>query len=397
MKTAHGASMNSERSNFLGTLTAASALVLVMATGCAAPGDESGQASSSHPDTAEATQGGSTAQVGASALHGSSEWTAEGLTGGVVVESHTVTPSPYGAGATPAVAPPPFKTTAAITCNPIVEGSNSVKVNGKTRKFDVHLPNDTTSKAALLFEWSGFLQNSTDFSNAIVYDPPAGEWKPFDTNAFNMPLITIAPHSENIIPIWGLDWDIVSGEKDFPYFEAILTCLESQFNVDTRRVYSFGFSAGAVFTDLLSAAYPKMFAATISESGVWFNDRPEWSEIIIPGTGTLFMRWKWPALDPADRGAVFMTHGGPNDFATVISLENANNKAVPFLYNAGRDVTECTHEFGHTLEPDITQGMYYQYMWDHELGAPRQAALSASLPTPSAPVYNTKCMYHPGL
>ena len=33
------------------------------------------------------------------------------------------------------------------------------------------------------------------------------------------------------------------------------------------------------------------------------------------------MKWKWPDLVHADGGAALITHGGPNDFATVISLE----------------------------------------------------------------------------
>jgi hypothetical protein len=152
-----------------------------------------------------------------------------------------VTPSDYGAGGTPANPPPPFQTSATITCKPIVNGTNTVIVNGRSRTFEVSLPANLSTKAALLFEWHGFLQNSADFMNTIVYDPPAGAWKPFDGNAFNIPLITIAPRDQNLIPIWGLDWDIVSGQKDFPFFEAMLTCVEQQFHVDTTRVYSFGF------------------------------------------------------------------------------------------------------------------------------------------------------------
>ncbi len=309
--------------------------------------------------------------------------------------ANAVTPSDYGAGATPANPPAPFVTAASITCKPIVAGTNTVIVNGKTRRFEVGLPANLSSKAALLFEWHGFLQDSATFRDTVVYDPAAGAWKPFDNNAFNIPLITIVPRDENLIPVWGLDWDIVSGEKDFPFFEAMLTCVEAQFNVDTSRVYSFGFSAGAVFTNLLAAAYPHLFAATISESGTWFNDKAEWSDIIVPLIGTTFMKWKWPALNPADGGAVLLTHGGPNDFATVISLESSNQKALSFLYAGGRDVTECTHLFGHTLEPDLTQAMYFRFMWDHQLGGPRPTTLAAGLPTAQSPVFDTRCNYRP--
>src|ERR1700754_3305659 len=130
--------------------------------------------------------------------------------------ARTVTPSDYGAGATPATPPPPFHTAANVVCKPIVDGTNTLTVNGQTRTYEVKLPGNLAAKAALLFEWHGFLQSSATFMTTAVYDPPAGAWKPFDPNAFHIPLITIAPRDQNLIPVWGLDWDIVSGEKDFP-------------------------------------------------------------------------------------------------------------------------------------------------------------------------------------
>jgi hypothetical protein len=107
------------------------------------------------------------------------------------------------------------------------------------------------------------------------------------------------------------------------------------------------------------------------------------------------MSWKWPAFDPADRGNVLLTHGGPNDFATVISLENTNRKALPFLHNNGRTVTECFHNFGHSLDPDLTQGMYYDFLWAHQRGGPPVGGLLPGFPAPGRPVGATTCVFHP--
>jgi predicted peptidase len=170
----------------------------------------------------------------------------------------------------------------------------------------------------------------------------------------------------------------------------MLQCIQQQFNIDKTRIYSFGFSAGAVFTNLLSAQYPHLFAATISESGTWFNDQAEWSDVSIP-----IIQWQWPAFNAADGGNVLLTHGGANDFATVISLESANKKALPYLYNNGRTVTECFHTFGHTLDPDLTQSMYYEWMWAHRLGGPSLTGLIPSFPTTGRPVGATSCVFHP--
>lgn len=274
-------------------------------------------------------------------------------------------------------------------CNPIVAGNSTVSVNGTTRTFSVQMPSDT-SEMALLFLWHGFAQNPTTFSNEVVYDVPAGKWVPFDPNAFPMPLMIVTPFDTKLLPPAGLDWDIASGAADFPFFEGMLQCLKEQFTIDETRIYSMGFSAGAVFTNLLSAKYPHLFAATISESGAWFNDMAQWSDVLIPA-----MKWDWPAFDPADQGNVLLTHGGPKDFATIISLESANQKALPYLYKNGRTVVECAHTFGHTLDPDLTQRMYYDYMWAHQLGGSPLAGMVPGFPTQANPVGATACTFHP--
>jgi predicted esterase len=230
----------------------------------------------------------------------------------------------------------------------------------------------------------------TDFANEIVYDVRSGRWVPFDPNAFPMPLMIVTPYDTKLIPPVGLDWDIVNGELDFPFFEGMLQCIQEQFTIDDTRIYSFGFSAGVVFTNLLSAAYPHLFAATISESGAWFNDQTQWSDVSIP-----IIQWRWPAFDPADRGNVLLTHGGPQDFATVISLESTNQKALPYLYDNGRTVMECAHTFGHTLAPDLTQSMYYDYLWAHQLGGPPLSGMIPGFPTHANPVGATTCTFHP--
>jgi predicted esterase len=278
-----------------------------------------------------------------------------------------------------------------VVCNPIAAGASTVIVNGVSRTFSVQLPRDT-SRLALLFVWHGWNQVPTNFVNTIVYDVPARKWVPFDPNAFPMPLMIVTPTSTKLLPPAGLDWDIVSGAKDFPFLDAMLLCIQQQFSIDNTRIYSFGFSAGAVFTNLLSAKYPHLFAATISESGAWFNDQTQWSDVSIP-----LIQWQWPAFNPADRGNVLLTHGGPNDYATVISLESTNRKALPFLHNNGRTVMECAHTFGHTLDPDLTQSMYYEYMWRHQLGGPPLSGMIPGFPTQAKPVGATACTFHPPL
>jgi predicted esterase len=247
-----------------------------------------------------------------------------------------------------------------------------VTIQGLPRLFQVDLPSDPSQPMALLFSWHGWMALPTDFQNQMHFDP----------NAFPMPIMVVTPWDLKMIPPIGLDWDITSGDFDIPFFEGMVKCITEQFNIDQNRIYSYGFSAGAVFTNLLSAKYPNLFAATMSESGVWFNDQNEWSSVSVP-----IMPWKWPAFDPADRGNVLLTHGGPNDqVAPIVNLEQANLAALPFLFNAGRTVTECWHDLGHAVDPDVN---LYEWMWAHTLGGPPIGGIPGDFP-------QGNCIYHPG-
>ena len=315
--------------------------------------------------------------------------TGDGRGEGFVGEPGDLVPVPPETPAVPDIPTKPEAPVVPLVCHPIVGGWSTIEINGTWRGFTVQMPADT-SNMALLFLWHGFLQLPDQFASTIVYDVPSRQWVRFDPNGFPMPLMIVTPWDLKILPPAGLDWDIVSGDIDLPFFDGMLECIRQQFSIDDSRIYSFGFSAGAVFSNLLSAIYPNLFAATISESGTWFNDQAQWSEVLIP-----IIQWQWPPFDPADGGNILLTHGGPRDFATIISLEAATRKALPFLHHNGRTVTECAHTFGHTLDPDLTQSMYYEWMWAHQRGGPPLGGLLPSFPSVERPVGATSCRFHP--
>jgi predicted esterase len=245
-----------------------------------------------------------------------------------------------------------------VTCTPVAGGVGAVSTNnGSPRQFYVDVPTDTSQPMALMFSWHGYNQLPTDFRKQLGFDP----------NGASMPIVVVTPTDTGIFLPEGLDWDILksSGNVDFPYFEGMLQCLESQFNIDKTRVYSFGFSAGAVFTNLLDSQYPQLFAAIVTESGAWFSDPAEAATVLVN-----VEPWAWPPLNPADRGNVLMTHGGPNDFATILSLEAAAQAALPFLLKNQRTVIDCAHTLGHAIDPDVTNPLIYEYFLAHRLGQP---------------------------
>jgi predicted esterase len=248
-----------------------------------------------------------------------------------------------------------------VTCTPVASGVGAVSVNGgSARQYYVDLPTDTSGPIALMFSWHGYNQAPLDFKNMVGFDP----------NGASMPIVIVTPTDTGLFLPDGLDWFIEgsSGNVDFPYFQGMLSCLESEFNIDTTRVYSFGFSAGAVFTNLLDSQWPHLFAAIVSESGAWFSDPAEVAAI-VSGLGSA-VPWDWPTLNPADRGDVLMTHGGPTDFATIISIEAAAQAALPFLLKNDRTVVDCAHTAGHAIDPLVSNQAIYEYLLAHQLGQP---------------------------
>ncbi len=247
-----------------------------------------------------------------------------------------------------------------VTCTPVAGGMGAVSVDGgPARQYYVDLPTSTSGPMALMFSWHGYNQVPLDFKNMVGFDP----------NGASMPIVVVTPTDTGLFLPDGLDWYLrgSDGNVDFPYFQGMLSCLESELDIDTTRVYSFGFSAGAVFTNLLDSQWPHLFAAIVTESGAWFSDPAEVAAIVVGGSS---VQWDWPALDPADRGDVLMTHGGTNDFATIISIEAAAQAALPFLLKNDRTVVDCAHTAGHAIDPLVSNQAIYEYLLAHRLGQP---------------------------
>ena len=167
----------------------------------------------------------------------------------------------------------PFDAGLRFTCTPVTAGDagtgspsvGAVSVDGATaRSYYVDFPTDTSRPMALMFSWHGFNQAASRLQEPAGLHPQRrldahGDRHPHRHGA-------LSAGRARLVLLLG-----TSGNIDFPYFEGMLSCLESQFNIDTTRVYSFGFSAGAVFTNLLADQWPHLFAATVSESGCWFQ------------------------------------------------------------------------------------------------------------------------------
>ena len=218
----------------------------------------------------------------------------------------------------------------------------------------------STESMGVLFSWHGYTDTAEKFRQEASLDPNGNP---------ALPVVVITPDDIGITLPVGLDWNITTtdGNPDIAFFENILGCLNAQYTIDPARIYSFGFSAGAVLTNLLHSTHPKLLSAVVAVSGGWFNDPNE--QKLVNG---LTIDWQWPALDPADGGAVLLTHGGPNDVTVlgVFDLEKAAQAAFPFLKMENRVVIDCPHNLGHALDPDVTPAVVNRFISAHRAGVP---------------------------
>jgi poly(3-hydroxybutyrate) depolymerase len=247
----------------------------------------------------------------------------------------------------------------------IAQGMNTIMVGTRVRSFYAEFPGDMSGSIGVVFSWHGYNDAGSDgdaagWRNADEVDPnedPAN------------PVVVVTPFDVDYdIPI-GLDWQFdqptSATNVDLAFFEAMVGCLNAQYDLDDTRVYSYGFSAGSVMSSLLHSAYPKIVSAIVCVSGMWFNDPVQVDMIqLVPVAGT------WPLLDAADGGAVLLTHGGPADVTVlgVANLENMAQAAFPFLKAHGRVVIDCPHGGGHVLHPELTTSHVMRFFAEHRGG-----------------------------
>jgi predicted esterase len=244
----------------------------------------------------------------------------------------------------------------------IIAGMNELAVGGSMRTLHAAFPADTSRPMGIVFSWHGFNEDPVAYRNNLALDPDGDP---------EQPLVVITPDDADFEIPTGLDWQLDSGDPatnvDLAFFEAIVGCLDAQYEVDATRIYSVGFSAGSVMSSLLHSRYPELLSAIVCFSGMWFNDPQQVALInLVPVMPT------WPALDPLDEGAVLLTHGGPSDVTVlgVANLEDMAQAAFPFLAAGNRVVVDCAHGQGHIPHPEINAARVSAFLSAHRAGQP---------------------------
>lgn len=159
------------------------------------------------------------------------------------------------------------------------------------------------------------------------------------------------------------------GGGDLPLVDQLVACAIRDHNVDPRRIYTTGCSAGGLFSAALAAQRSQYIAAAATDSGGWLGAVPFQSEYT-------------PAL--------MTIHGAPGSDVVVVDFSVTSATADDGYGSRGGFVVNCNHGGGHCQA--WSEGMDHD-MWEflqaHPYGVdpyPWQSGLPSSV-SPSCGVY----------
>ncbi|MCB9683204.1 MAG: hypothetical protein H6733_17190 [Alphaproteobacteria bacterium] len=196
--------------------------------------------------------------------------------------------------------------------------------------FRIHLPKKTDG-AGVLFLWHGNGDTAQNFDRYMDGEGLARQLK----------VITVIP--ETLGNSFGVDWTVPPNEtsRDADLFDAILSCLDAQYDLDLRRVYTAGFSAGALWSSWLVMNRADHLAAAVIFSG-----------------GSDGLGGVNPYDTPAWHIPVLMTEGGPSD-QVFVNFQQMTNTMATKLRADGSTAIVCSHRQGHTPPTG-----YDDWAWD---------------------------------
>jgi poly(3-hydroxybutyrate) depolymerase len=161
-------------------------------------------------------------------------------------------------------------------------------------------------------------------------------------------------------------WSLMLGgtnENDLRLADEILACAGAKVGIDMRRIYSVGFSAGAMNTEQFAARRSGYLAAIVAYSGARLGPVDE--------------------QDPANLYPAMLFYGGPSDQVSV-NFADQTKLYHDTLVSEGHFAFMCNHGQGHTV-PSSGPASAWQFLLDHPFGV-RPEPYAAGLPK-GFPVY----------
>ena len=233
-------------------------------------------------------------------------------------------------------------------CPAMEPGTVEIVSAGLQRAIHLTLPAQPAD-APVLFIYHGNGSNAAQFVQFFQAERIAREFG----------VIVVTPSSTGQYQI---EWPIIRGERKGPdetLFLDVLACLDEAFGIDRRRVYTTGFSAGALWSTHLVMQRGEYLAGAAIFSG---------------GVSTFTTAYTTPAWPMP----VLATHGGPTD-EVVIRFDQTTDEMVRKLVADGHLTVLCTHSRGHTIPWNIPDLMM-PFLLAHAYGEVDTDAYADGLP-----------------
>ena len=234
-------------------------------------------------------------------------------------------------------------------CPTLVDGQNTIMVNGVERSVTIALPAEPTG-APLVYAWHWLSGSATQALNGLGM-----------ANLANEGAIVIAPSSSGL----QFEWDFLASPDtsvDIALFDEVSRCAWESWRIDSDRIYSTGMSAGGLMTSYLTVHRSDVLAATVPLSGGAPAANYRTPERLIP----VMVVW----------GGTGDTLFGFNFHAESLNLSNS-------LQADGHFVVECIHSGGHAPPADAA-ALAWSFFDAHRKSdtiAPWQAGLPGELPS----------------
>ena len=227
--------------------------------------------------------------------------------------------------ALPDAAPPAEEVIAAdppvysgAVCPDFMNGGNTFAAGDRMRDFNLFLPPEPDG-APLLLIWHPLGSNAGQI----------GRFYGAAQIAADQGWIVAVPESLRTQTEWGY---FGGATDDLALFDDLLACLDAQFGFDAQRVYTTGFSAGALWSSYLIMHRAQHLNAALVYSG---------------GVSTFT-----PFRAPDFALPVLLTWGGPNDqYGGVINFQDTTATFRDRLRENGHPVVTCEHAGGHVPPP----------------------------------------------
>ena len=261
----------------------------------------------------------------------------------------------------PAASPPAPKPYPLGACPTLAAGVNKIKAGGAERSFRLVLPPNPKG-APLVFLWHGLGDTAANFVNAFGAQGMADT-----TGAVIVAADAVAPVA-SAMAIWQFPSMLAQKppEFDLQLFDAMLTCVDGQYDIDNAKVTVAGFSAGAIWSTYLVLHRSEYLAAAAIFSG------------------GLDPQLLFPYATPARKVPVMGTHGGPTDqFQSLLKFEPMMKALAGALANDGHTMILCAHSGGHTVTGPLVfggWGFLFAHTWGGGASVYDAARVKSKLP-----------------